>query len=115
MVRLAIVRGTAEGNLLVRKAEAVGGPALDHGQALEGLDGGARVDGGGDAALRSQDAACPVHHREGAAVAAFDDFAAGDFGDDRIDHDARSLWGEWTRYQAKAASWAMRKRPIAQL
>ena len=43
------------------------------------------------AAAQSEDA----HH---------DDAAAHDFGDDGVDHERDSLWGEAARYQAKARS-----------
>ena len=86
MLGLAIVRGAAQRDLLVGEAEVVGSPALDHRQALEGLDGGTRIDRRRDAALGCHHVTRTVDHGIGAAVAALDDVATGDFGDHGIDH-----------------------------
>ncbi len=44
MLRLAIVRGASEGDLLRRKAKIIRRAAFDNGKTLEGLDGGAGKD-----------------------------------------------------------------------
>ena len=98
VIRLAIMGGAAQGDLFRREAETVRRATLDYRQALEGLDGGARIDRGGDGALGRDHVARRIDHRIGAAVAALDDAAAGDFGDHGIGH-ARSLCGAAARYQ----------------
>jgi hypothetical protein len=88
VIGLAIVRGTAERQLLLREAETVCRTAFDHGQALEGLDGGAGIDCRRDGALGRHDMARRIDHSEGPAMAALDDAAAGDFGDHGIGNQA---------------------------
>jgi hypothetical protein len=53
---------------------------------LKGLDGRAREYGGGEVARRFDQLACPIHHSEGPGMAAFNNAATGDFGNDGIGH-----------------------------
>ena len=115
MLGLAVVRGTGQCDLLRGEAEAVGGAALDHREALEGLDRRARKHRRRDAAFGGHDVVLCIHHGKGAAMPALDDAAAHDFGDDGVDHGRDSLCGEAARYQAKARSCSTRRMPMAQL
>jgi hypothetical protein len=90
MLRFAIVRGTGERDFLVDEPEAVGRTTLDHRNALKRLDGRTRIDGGGNAALGGHHMAALVDDAPGTAMAAFDNAAAGNFGDDGVHHDTGS-------------------------
>src|SRR5580658_10073101 len=92
MCRLAAVGRAAQRQLLVAQGEFIGGARLHQRQRLEGFYRGARknrrrhIAGGKDFLSGS------VDDGDRAAMAAFNEAAADDFDDDRIDHgDARSF------------------------
>ena len=86
MRRLAIVRRTGERQFPVAEAVGIRGTAFDKRQALHGLAGRAREDAGLDIALRKRHLAIAVDHDHHAAMAAFDEIAAGDFDKDGVCH-----------------------------
>ena len=84
MARLAAVRGAGQGNFRIAKAEGFRGAALYQRNRLQRFDGGTRIDGGGMIAPAFRDLARYIDDRHAAAVAAFDDRAAGDLDENRI-------------------------------
>src|SRR6185295_20025376 len=83
---LAIVGRTGKRQLLGGEAVGVGGAALDHRQALEGLDRRARKNGEVDVAGGHDDLAIAVDDRISAGVAALDRAASRDLNENWIDH-----------------------------
>ena len=83
MARLAIVRGTGQGDMLGAESEALDGAAFDEGQRLDGLGCRARQDRRIDIAPGVDHGAVGLHDRGRALVTALDHRASCDFDDDR--------------------------------
>ena len=92
MRRLAAVRSAAQRQLLVAEREFVGGARFHERQRLKRLHRGAGKNRSSYVAGGKNLCATGVDDRDRAAVTAFNQAAADDFDDDRIDHvDARNF------------------------
>ncbi len=84
VARLAAMRGAGEGQFGVAEAVAIGGAALDEGQRLQRLDGGAWIDRLVDVADGEDDLAVGVADHCRTAMDAFDHVAAQNLDEDGI-------------------------------
>ncbi len=94
MLILAIVRRTGEREFLVAETVGIRGTAFDQRQRLHGLAGRTRENTGFDIAELEHDLSIPIDCDHRAAMAAFDERAAGDFDSDGIGHgqESGSVW-----------------------